>query len=95
MSAYEARIDNAVCDAFDHEEAVADFIALTETQLLADSETFAEGLSDALFDPRTCNQIVSLFRNGDLLRAAELMRDHVPTYVAEKAETKADKEFRV
>lgn len=95
MSAYEARIDGSCYDAFDHEDAVRDFIATTETQLLADDETFAEGLSDALFDPRTCNQIVALFRDGDLVRAAELMRDHVPTYVAEKAEIKADKEFRV
>ena len=95
MSAYEVRIDRSTYDAFDHEQQVSDFIAMTETQLLADDTTFAEGLSDALFDPRTCNRIVALFRDGDLVRAAELMRDHVPTYVAEKAETKADKEFRV
>lgn len=95
MSAYEERIDRQVFDAFDHEALVRDFIATTETQLLGDDETFAEGLSDALFDPRSCSQIVALFREGDLLRAAQLMRDHVPTYVAEKAETKADKEFRV
>lgn len=95
MSAYEARIDRACYDAFDREDVVRDFIATTETQLLADDETFAEGLSDALYDPRTSRQIVALFRDGDLIRAAQLMRDHVPIYVAERAETKADREFRV
>lgn len=95
MSAYEHRIDGPVFDRIEHDEAVADFISTTETQLIADDDIYAEGLSDACFDLRTAARVVSLFRAGDLLRAAEIMRDHVQTYVSERAEVKAEKEFRL
>jgi hypothetical protein len=95
MSAYEDRIDGPVFDRIEQAEIGADFIATTEAQLLADDDVYAEGLSDACFDVRTASQVVALFRAGDLLRAAQIMRDHVQTYVSERAEVKADEVFRL
>jgi DNA-binding GntR family transcriptional regulator len=93
MSAYDVWLDGDHLDQIDRDEAAQDFMAMTEIQLFADDDIYAEGLGDACMDPRTCKQIVALFRKNDLLAAAQLMKAHVHTYVAERAEVATEKEF--
>ena len=94
MNAYEARIDRPVYDAIDHDEAERDFIESITRKLGADDDVIADGLSDALYDPRTRRHILKLYRAGDRLAAMDLMCKHAETtYINEQAELAAVREF--
>jgi DNA-binding GntR family transcriptional regulator len=94
MGAYEARIDRSVYDAIDREEAERDFIESVTRKLTADDDVIADGLSDALYDPRTRRHILKLYRAGDRLAAMDLMCQHAETtYINEQAELASIKEF--
>lgn len=94
MSAYDSWLESPVQDAIAHTESFNDFIAITCERLWHDDDVLADGLTDALYDPRTRNTIIALVRAGDMLAAMKLMHDHATTtYITEAAEVAAEKEF--
>lgn len=95
MSAFEARTDHAIADHYDRVDRYDDFMESMTRRLGADDDTLADGMSDALYDPRTRTQVLQLVRSGDLLAAMTIIRDHAQTtYIIEQAEVAALKEFR-
>ncbi|MBB3227032.1 hypothetical protein FHW69_001633 [Luteibacter sp. Sphag1AF] len=70
----------------DEQERRDDHLYHLSGELIADDESFADGLVDALYTPGIRENVIALFRNNDLMAAAKLMADHVPTYCNERAE---------